>query len=323
MAKKSSKPTVILPDAEEIETLNGEIGPLLEMGESLASDDNTFEEVETAPHPEKPSVQVPVSSKNISDLASRIAPAGSARDWRQRWLIYGMNKTGKTNSLNDPKTLIANIEMGDTTLTDKPVADRALQAPTMSKDDFEALYWFLYNSKRHESGRGLVVKTSVGERHIDTLAFDTVTRLKDKIIRSIVLGARATDSSIVIDRITIQQHGDAGTAINHWMTLFRDLPLHIVWVCQERLPGEDGDGSLGIPDLPKSVRNFLQGDADVIGRTYKKTNDEGRIDYRMYFGPTEEYVTGDRYKVLPAGIKDPSIRKVMTYIEKKRTAISG
>lgn len=266
-----------------------------------------------------PAASVPADALDPNEIME----AGAERDWRYRIILYGPNKTGKTKTLDDPHILVLNFEDGTTTLADKPKADRALQIPIRNRKKIEQVYWMLRRAKPGPDGKGLIIDTKLGERHIHTVAFDTVTREVFWVLREAVLGdKRAEDLTIVLgSKETYYARGPVYEWINNWMVLFRDLPLHTVYLCQEREPKADeaAGASLGCPDVPPSIRSIIQGDVDVIGHTrIKHDTESGEPAYLIKFGPDEEYVTGDRFSALPKVIKNVPITKIMSRIDKVR-----
>lgn len=285
-------------------------------------------EVVTEPPPAAPpTVSVSVTGDEIKGLANEIDGAGMERDWRHRWIFYGFNKVGKTRTQDDPNTLIVNTEDGTISIADKPIDQRALQIQVRSKRKLEQVYWMLKTCKPHESGRGLIVPTKLGPRHVDTIAFDTVTRLIFWALREEVLGpTHAPDLTKPMPDISLPMRGKAYNWVTQWLILFRDLPVHTVYLCQQREPNEKDatpETVVGLPDMPPSVRNVIQGDVDVIGRVFVKADEDGEAGARIQFGPTEEYITGDRFFVLPKIVKHTTFRKLLGYVEKKRAERSA
>lgn len=333
-ATRRSKPSVPLSGTEsiapeEVDTL-GEIeeldsvelvdGPTVEVTTRPPKDKTkTAEAPAKKPTTDKPAASVPPS---VASLADEIDAAGAERDWRHRWIFFGFNKAGKTRTQDDPNTLIVNTEDGTVTIADKPVGERAMQIQVRNKKKLEQIYWMLRSCKPHESGRGLWVPTKLGLRHIDTITFDTVTRLVFWALREEALGpTHAPDLTKEMPKVTLPMRGDAYNWVTQWLLLFRDLPLHTNYLCQQREPNEKDavpETVIGIPDMPPSVRNVIQGDADVIGRVFIKNDDDGNAVARIQFGASEEYITGDRFFVLPKIVKHTTFRKLLSFVEKKR-----
>lgn len=169
-------------------------------------------------------------------------------------------------------------------------------------DDLEALYWFLASQP--------------GGKHpdIDTLVWDTLTRLLRVALRNAVLGAAASDTSKDVIHATQRDWGVATDKYIFWISMFKKLPYHQIWLCQERTTSDDVDvaGYEGFPDLSKALRNYILGDADVIGRFEKRMNlEEGNVDFVFNVAPSDIYLTGDRLNVLGTGMVNPSFDTIL------------
>jgi hypothetical protein len=102
---------------------------------------------------------------------------------------------------------------------------------------------------------------------------------------------------------------------------FRNLPMHVVFVCQERVDrGSDEEEESGevrpriVPDLSPGLRADAMGSVEIMGRVYRRAVRRGKgkkattvWETRMLVGDHEDYETKDRTGQLGYIVKDPSM----------------
>ena len=272
-----------------------------ELEEVMPVEDGVIEVIDdvTAPSPESPSVSVPINKAKIADVGNKIYPVSNTTNDYLTILGYGNNGTGKTTfGATAKNALFINTEFGLKSVRNA----KALAYDIETWDDVEALYWFLANQP--------------GGKHpnIDTLVWDTLTRLLRIALRHAVLGAAASDPSKDVIHASQRDWGTATDRFIFWIAAFKKLPYHQIWLCQERTTSDDADvaGYQGFPDLSRAVRSYIQGDADVIGRFEKRVNLEtGDIEFVFNVAPSDVYVTRDRLNVLGNGMINPNFETIL------------
>lgn len=253
---------------------------------------------------------------DFSTVEDLIGEAGSAKKFA-RILIYGKNKTGKTTFAGVPGALIIKMEDGTLSIRgsgalEYPKGDRYVQR----WEEVEALYWYL-RTKADEGEEAFrkVFGLKPGDGHEPILVFDTLTRMRQLILRQVIVGSTEFDPAKDILYPSQRDHGAVGQKMTYWLSAFADLPVHILWLAQERSGNEDADSPYEVfPDLPQSVRSYVMSDADVIGRTYKREIEKGDkkiVSYRVMFNGPEEYVLGDRTKKLPKAMANANVLHVI------------
>lgn len=103
---------------------------------------------------------------------------------------------------------------------------------------------------------------------------------------------------------------------------FRDLPCHVGWTCTERRELDD-DGTLALlPNLTPKFGGDLRGYADIVIRTEvldtTGTPIQDRYPYGMFIGIAQQRgkTRGkDRFKVLPLTMVNPSMDRVIQYVQ--------
>ena len=132
--------------------------------------------------------------------------------------------------------------------------------------------------------------------------------------------------------MTMQDYGDLAAAMKSEITRFRNLPMEVVFLAQERTShDESSDETLIVPEvgpaLTPSVAGHLNASVSVIASTFikrrKKKQGKGEIIvpvYSMRIGPNPVYTTKVRKPmsiVLPNSIDDPTYTDVVSEIEGK------
>ena len=269
-----------LDNIEDVEELINEE----ELEEELDVDIDVVEDAVPKPKKTKtPKIAIPSILDDVVTMSENVE--------HPTWLFYGKNGTGKTTlgSTVDGALILA-IEDGTLSIRDTKYDVRKLRCD--SWDKIEAIYWALEGGK--VTDKGIVIDTPTGKFTVTTLVFDTITKLMQTCLRSVVLGDGAADASRDVVNPTLRDWGTATQKVSYWLMMFKELPIQNVWNVQETFTGETEDDEFSIyPDVNKALRSFLLAEADIIGRTciIKKDNE---MKYAVRFGANNRYVTKDR-----------------------------
>src|SRR5690606_17425066 len=235
LAKAKNKRDTGLPVEQEI-VVNTE--DILEMDDLINME--LIEEVETKPaqpQPAEPRFKgtdpIPVNLESDYPNQTRrveelIRPVSDVQDASLTLLGYGLNGTGKTTfGATAKNALFIDTEHGLKSIRHTD----ALYYPVDEWADVEALYWYLAGQP--------------GGKHpkIDTLVWDTLTRLLRVAVRNAVLGEAEKDPTKDIINPTLKNWGDATERIIFWLSAFKKLPYHQIWLCQERATSDDVDAA--------------------------------------------------------------------------------
>jgi hypothetical protein len=244
--------------------------------------------------------------RKIAAIKKRIVPVADAEPYLNM-LVYGPNKKGKTRfAATAPKLLIADIdEKGTKSIRHSSAAVFHARA----WEDIVYLYWFLKG----------------GKHDYESFAVDTLTGLQDMCMKHVLKEAEDRDPNRDPALASMREWGKVGLLIKPLLLNLRNLPMHTIFIAQERIIGEDED-DMHVPDLSPSVRVRAMASVDVIGRIYQgqtRTVDKKRKkevktwETRMLVGPHEEYITGDRSGNLPRIVRQPTIEKVLAAFNKE------
>jgi len=261
------------------------------------------------------------TGERMDDISERICAVSSLARPRS-WAVYGRSGAGKTtfaSTFPKPILLLDIKDQGTDSVADVKGMD-VLEVEHWS--DIEDIYWHLYdNTKGYK-----------------TVIFDTVTQLQQVCLHH-VLTEKRKDTSRAGDwgSLSRNEWGDASAMMKEQITNFRDLPLEVVFIAQEKVSVEDEEGSdpetLLVPEVGpavmKSVAGHLNASVSIIGhsfvklRRYKKEVKGKKIDieqvrYCLRIGPNPVYVTKVRKPRSiepPAFIEDPTYDDVLEAIK--------
>lgn len=236
------------------------------------------------------------------------------------FVFYGRSGTGKTTlaaTFPLPALLIDINDRG----TDS-ISDTEVDVAQIDKwETFDDLYWQLKS----------------GELQYKTVIIDTVSGLQELAIRDIVGEPKEGKNVGDWGTMTKQQWGTVAGVMKSMITRFRDLPMDVVFLAQDRafnFEEEEGETAANMimpevgPQLMPSVAKHLNAAVFVIGNTYirqriveKEVNGKNVKkpvkEYCLRIGPDSVYITKVRKNKstrLPDAIADPSYEAIMEII---------
>src|SRR5690625_556734 len=217
-------------------------------------------------------------------------------------VVYGKPKRGKTHFLGTiPNILILDFDHGANIITRKKFPDfRGRRVPVSSWDDVANWYWILKTQKHP----------------FEAVAWDTSTIALEMALQQVLAEKvqRRPDRSAY--KAEMDDFGRAARIMRTWITNYRSLPMHKIWVAHERVD-EMPDEATGttevewyVPDLQASVRSYLLGLVSLIGYSYVARTKAGKLSYRMAF-ERPGTLAADRYGVMPRALANPTWGKIL------------
>ena len=210
-------------------------------------------------------------------------------------LFYGPNGTGKTTVAGSfPAPIIFDINERGT----RVLATEEGRVKKRAVDEFEMLvqgFWYLKS----------------GKHPFKTVVLDNITTLQEVAMRYIMNKEADFDLSKDMDMPTKRDWGGLSQILKRWLIDFRNLPMNVVFIAQEKRDREEdleSDDASVYPQVTPSVRGILGAAVDVIGRTYVSEvtdADTGKTKnrYCMRLVPGPRYMAKIR---LPAGAQTPN-----------------
>lgn len=217
-------------------------------------------------------------------------------------LLYGRNGKGKTRTAaTGPKPLIADInEKGTKSIRNYDAHVFHVKA----WEDVVYLYWFLKQ----------------GDHDFETVVLDTLTALQNMCIAHVLKESEDRDPNKDPHTMSMREWGKVGELMKPLLLNFRNLPMHVVFVAQERSVDNEEGESEKVPDLSPASRATAMSSVDIIGRIFQKevrvinkqTQKETKAwETLMLVGPHEVYTTKDRTGVLPRIVRKPTIKMLI------------
>lgn len=243
----------------------------------------------------KRGVKRPRSAEDIEDF---IVDIGEANEYL-RVLAYAFNKIGKTRfGATAPNPLIIDIQEEGTLSAAQFKDARVFQARTWQ--DIVLAYWYLKDY----------------DHPYDSVVIDTVTSMADVCMKRVLKEKYEKDVNSDPKTPSQRDYGKQYQLMRDQLMAFRNLPLHMVLLAQERTRGNEDEGEevRHGPDLPARTSRAAMGAVDVIGRIYQREVKVGKKrlwEPRMLVGPHESYECGSRIGRLPRIIKNPTVPKLI------------
>jgi len=247
--------------------------------------------------PEEMKVQEKVSSDlgDFSEFMEGIVDITPESEEFIKCLFYGPNGTGKTTvsgTFPGPVLVLDVNERGTRVLasTDGHCKKRLVDTFEM----FVQAYWFLKS----------------GKHQFKTVVIDNLTTLQEVCMRYVMNKEADFDLSKDMDLPTKRDWGGMSQLMKRWAIDFRNLPMNVVFIAQEKKDNDDdleSDEASVYPQISPSVRGILGAAVDVIGRTYVSEKVDAKTGttltrFCMRLTPGPRYQAKIR---LPIGAKSP------------------
>ena len=247
------------------------------------------------------------------DIERRIIPARDATPIKSL-LVYARNKVGKTNLAGSAselgKTLIIDCEEGTSSIKNKyPDVD---VYKLTDYEEIDEIYWYLSNRKHSYK----------------FVAIDPITRLGQKCMQHVLRSRASQDLSADPFQPMQQDWGKTAELMRKVVQQYKGLPgiFLIITAYERRRESDDEESAFDFifgPDAQPSVKGFLMGQMDIIGRLYihQEEDDESNkliSERRLLTGPHEIYEAGDRSDNLPRIMREPTMKKIMARVNRRR-----
>lgn len=244
----------------------------------------------------------------IESVRKRIVPLSEA-DPHLKILVYGLNGQGKTRfGGSGPKPFVLDCnEHGTKSIRSQP--GDVFFADTW--EDVVFCYWFLKQ----------------GGHEYETLVVDTLSQMQN-LCSAFVLKEMARDGLTDPKQASQREWGKIKNYMGPQLLDFRNLPMHVVFLAQERkVDNDDEERSEKVPNLSPGVRAFAMDSVDIIGRMknrpFRRANTDKKkevVEWHnvLFTGETDDYITKDRDRYIPRGFMiDPTIPKIVDAMKGK------
>lgn len=217
--------------------------------------------------------------------------------------IYGRGGVGKTTLLGTMpgRGLVIDVpQIEGGTFVLEAAAERIDIKPLTAWDEIDDVFWFL-KKQPHQ---------------YQWVAIDSLTAMTQLAIRKTV-GER--DLDVDPNKISLQDWGKVGRLVGELIYRFRTLPIHTIWVAQERKFGNEdqGDAKLVGPDTSPSALQMLIPPLLLCGRLTIEYTLDGTAERHMRIKPHPEMYTKVRARAgldVPAVIRNPDLGHLLKFL---------
>lgn len=244
----------------------------------------------------------------IRRVKKRIVPVSEAQPYA-RVCLYGRHGKGKTRTAcaTELNTIVFDMnEEGTKSIQSYP---GCYVYPIKSFEDMVWGYWYLREG-RHDH---------------QVLVLDTFTGAQKLTMRHVLNEAEDRDPNRPPNMPERRAWGQMTETLRPYIYDFRNLPMHVVFVCQERVDrGSDDEEESGeirpriVPDLSPGLRGDVMTAVDIIGRVFKRPVRRGKgkkertiWETRMLVGDHEDYETKDRSGQLGYIVRRPTMDQMI------------
>jgi len=223
-------------------------------------------------------------------------------------LVYGKSGVGKTVfSSTAPKPLFINADRSLLSVADKKV-------DAIDLNNFlgmNEIFWYLQSGKHPYK---TVVLDGFGE--IQKKSMDT-------ILRNVVKAKPSRDPDIP----SKNDWGKNTEQLRKVVRAFRDLPMHVIFTCLERVEKDENDIIESVsPAVTPRLGDDLESSVDIIGylfvqsvskgSTEKGSETEKKVVRRLLVQPFGKFLAKDRSGTLGDVIDEPTFPKILDLVIK-------
>lgn len=253
----------------------------------------------------KPSSPKRTRVRDVNAISRRILPAHQTA--LKAILIYGRSGSGKTRLVGtageEGKTLVIAPDPGTLTIRRSKVEVYKMT----TYEEIDEVYWFLMN----------------GKHTYRFVALDDLTALQQQNLSFVLQENAEVDLAANPNMPDRQIWGQTGQMMRKTITEFRDIPgvMTIFTAKERRRENEDDDVESDYvvgPEVMPSVKNFLLGAVDIVGRLYVREVEEGdktRMERRLLTATHPVFDAKDRTGTLARIERNPTIPKLLAKIK--------
>lgn len=243
----------------------------------------------------------------IKDIESRIVPLGKSSPY-VKLAFYGLNGRGKTTAAVDaPNPIVLDCNEEGTESVRHYEGDY-ISIKTWA--DFVYAYWFLKE----------------GKHKYETAVVDTVTMLQNICTKHVLKDGADRDPVRDPKSMSQRDWGKLAEFMNPEVLNIRNLPMHVVFVAQERqFDNEQEETFERVPDLSPKIRANMTASVGVVGHFTMREFQRGKgkkqvTEYHpvMLTGTHDIYTScksrlrgPDGKPILPRHMIDPSVNKIL------------
>jgi hypothetical protein len=250
-------------------------------------------------------------------------------------MIYGDFGVGKTtlatSSVEVPEMndcLFCSAEAGDMSISDFDIDMVSVRnyAQLARLHEFLRLHCKYRDENDIESLRKLEAKykqVPVEEieepRQYRTVILDTLNEIQKYAmyqLLGIVVGEQPLD--VEPESPQFKEWNLATEMIRLLVRSFRDLPMHVIFVCSEQVSEDERKRRIRTPGLPGKLANEVQGFLDMVGYYVAAQMEGGEIKRRLFLVPGQTYQAKNRFAGWDGKyIDNPTMKDIYALMRKR------
>ena len=157
--------------------------------------------------------------------------------------------------------------------------------------------------------RGYEVKTP---KIYNTVILDSLTEIQ-KYCMYQLMGVDIEEAQIDIepDSPEWKEWGKSAEMIRLLVRKFRDLPMHVIFVCSRKEDQDEVKRRIFTPNMPGKLANEVQGFIDHVGYLSTDINEARQLIRFLAFQPGKTYQAKNRFSDFnEIGILEPTMQKI-------------
>lgn len=216
-----------------------------------------------------------------------------------KMLVYGGPGVGKTVfSSTAPNVLFCDAEAGVLSIANKDIDMVKITNFSQTISIYEFL---LADNHKYEA-----------------VVLDSLTEIQLKSMDVVLKYEYSKNPNRDPDIPTLKDWGKSTEQIRKMVRAFRDLPMHVIFVCLSTDVKDELTGALYTkPALPGKLSDRVCGYVDIIGYLDIRKDTDGKPIRKMLFQPYSNVVAKDRSGKLPLVMENPTFPKILKIIKKR------
>lgn len=165
------------------------------------------------------------------------------------------------------------------------------------------------------------IPSGVEPKQYNTVVIDSLTEVQKYCMYSL-LNIEFTTENIKLDNVVdtpqFKEWGESAEMIRLLIRSFRDLPMHVIFVCSEQ-EKDDENRVIRRPNLPGKLAGESQGFFDVVGYLRSAVTNEGEVARRLYLRAGPNFVAKHRFRGVDAAhLDNPTMTSLLELKEQAK-----
>jgi hypothetical protein len=149
-----------------------------------------------------------------------------------------------------------------------------------------------------------------------TVVIDSLTEVHKYVMNQLMrVNIGEQDLDLEPEQAQWQEWGKGSEMLRNLVRSFRDLPMHVIFVCSEQNKTENVNNQqrdVKMPNLSGKLAGEVQGFMDLVGYLAVAYDDKGNVRRRLFIQPRPEFQAKNRFSRSQVGfISDPTMATIL------------